>query len=80
MEKILSEESALKLDAYFRAANYLSVGQLYLLDNPLLKRPLEKKDIKEVLLILIFLNQRLFWMRMENQLKSSRMKEMLLQE
>lgn len=47
MEKILSEESALKLDAYFRAANYLSVGQLYLLGNPLLKRPLEKKDIKK---------------------------------
>ncbi|MBR6690956.1 MAG: phosphoketolase family protein [Bacilli bacterium] len=37
---------ALKLDAYFRATNYLSVGQLYLLDNPLLRRPLEKSDIK----------------------------------
>ncbi|MEG2351599.1 MAG: phosphoketolase family protein [Bacilli bacterium] len=36
-----------KLDAYFRAANYLSVGQLYLLDNPLLDRPLEKKDLKK---------------------------------
>lgn len=47
MSKILSEELALKLDAYFRAANYLSVGQLYLLDNPLLKRPLEKSDIKK---------------------------------
>ena len=35
-----------KIDAYFRAANYLSVGQLYLLDNPLLKRPLSIKDIK----------------------------------
>ncbi len=35
-----------KIDAYFRAANYLSVGQLYLLDNPLLKRPLTIKDIK----------------------------------
>ena len=35
-----------KNDAYFRAANYLSVGQLYLLDNPLLKRPLSIKDIK----------------------------------
>ena len=46
MEKVLTEEMALKLDAYFRATNYLSVGQLYLLDNPLLKRPLEKSDIK----------------------------------
>ena len=46
MEKVLTEEMALKLDAYFRASNYLSVGQLYLLDNPLLKRPLEKSDIK----------------------------------
>ena len=35
------------LDGYFRAANYLSVGQLYLLDNPLLKRPLVKGDIKK---------------------------------
>ena len=35
-----------KIDAYFRAANYLSVGQLYLLDNPLLKRKLSMKDIK----------------------------------
>ena len=46
MKNVLTEEMALKLDAYFRATNYLSVGQLYLLDNPLLKRPLEKKDIK----------------------------------
>ena len=30
-----------KLDAYWRAANYLSVGQIYLLDNPLLTEPLE---------------------------------------
>lgn len=35
-----------KIDAYWRAANYLSVGQLYLLDNPLLKRKLTLKDIK----------------------------------
>lgn len=39
-----------KIDAYFRAANYLSVGQIYLMDNPLLKRPLELKDIKPRLL------------------------------
>ena len=36
-----------KLDAYFRAANYLSACQLYLLDNPLLKRDLRKEDIKK---------------------------------
>ena len=47
MEKVLSKEMALKLDAYFRASNYLSVGQLYLLDNPLLRKPLERKDIKK---------------------------------
>ena len=35
-----------KIDAYWRAANYLSVGQLYLLDNPLLKRKLTLKDVK----------------------------------
>ncbi len=45
MNKIKKEE-ILKLDKYFRLANYLSVGQLYLLDNPLLKRKLEIKDIK----------------------------------
>ena len=45
MERVLTEEMALKLDAYFRATNYLSVGQLYLLDNPLLRRPLLKSDI-----------------------------------
>ena len=35
-----------KIDAYFRAANYLSAGQLYLLDNPLLKKKLSLKDVK----------------------------------
>ncbi len=39
-----------KMDAYWRAANYLSVGQIYLFDNPLLKRPLEPTDIKHMLL------------------------------
>ena len=47
MENVLNREEAYKLDAYFRASDYLSVGQLYLLNNPLLKRPLEKKDIKK---------------------------------
>jgi xylulose-5-phosphate/fructose-6-phosphate phosphoketolase len=35
-----------RMDAYWRAANYVSVGQLYLYDNPLLKRPLELSDVK----------------------------------
>jgi phosphoketolase len=34
------------IDAYWRAANYLSVGQIYLVDNPLLKTPLQKEHIK----------------------------------
>jgi xylulose-5-phosphate/fructose-6-phosphate phosphoketolase len=38
------------MDGYFRAANYLSVGQIYLLDNPLLKRPLKLEDVKPRLL------------------------------
>ena len=38
------------LDAYWRAANYLSVGQIFLWDNPLLKRPLEMADVKPLLL------------------------------
>ena len=46
MERVLTEEMAMKLDAYFRATNYLSAGQLYLLNNPLLKKPLEMSDIK----------------------------------
>ena len=39
-----------KIDAYWRAANYLSVGQIYLYDNPLLKRSLETTDVKHMLL------------------------------
>lgn len=39
-----------KMDAYWRAANYLSVGQIYLLDNPLLKQPLQLTHIKPRLL------------------------------
>ncbi|GET15450.1 phosphoketolase [Ligilactobacillus agilis] len=41
-----SKEYLNKLDAYWRAANYISVGQLYLKDNPLLRRPLKASDIK----------------------------------
>jgi xylulose-5-phosphate/fructose-6-phosphate phosphoketolase len=39
-----------KMDAWWRAANYLSVGQIYLYDNPLLRRPLKKEHIKPRLL------------------------------
>jgi xylulose-5-phosphate/fructose-6-phosphate phosphoketolase len=39
-----------KIDAYWRAANYLSVGQIFLFDNPLLKRPLAPTDVKRMLL------------------------------
>ncbi len=47
-----AQESELlqRMDAYWRAANYLSVGQIYLADNPLLKRPLVLSDIKRMLL------------------------------
>ncbi|MGA9031717.1 MAG: phosphoketolase family protein, partial [Sulfuricaulis sp.] len=48
--KSLSPELLLKMDAYWRAANYLSVGQIYLYDNPLLKRPLTLADVKHMLL------------------------------
>ena len=43
----LSQEMLDKIDAYWRAANYLSAGQLYLLDNPLLKEPLTMDHIKK---------------------------------
>lgn len=45
----MKKEELLLLDKYFRASNYLSVGQLYLLDNPLLKRKLTLDDIKKKL-------------------------------
>ena len=50
MANLLSEKELALIDAYWRAANYLSVGQIYLFDNPLLKRPLKKEDIKPRLL------------------------------
>ena len=46
----LNSESLHRLDAYWRAANYLSVGQIYLYDNPLLRRPLTLEHIKPRLL------------------------------
>ncbi|MBI5467832.1 MAG: phosphoketolase family protein [Deltaproteobacteria bacterium] len=50
MDKPLSQEELLRINAYWRAANYLSVGQIYLLDNPLLKEPLKLEHIKPRLL------------------------------
>ena len=46
----LSKELLLRMNAYWRAANYLSVGQIYLHDNPLLKEPLSIEHIKHMLL------------------------------
>jgi len=46
----LSPELLGKIDAYWRAANYLSVGQLYLRENPLLREPLELSHVKSMLL------------------------------
>jgi xylulose-5-phosphate/fructose-6-phosphate phosphoketolase len=46
----LSADELRKMDAYWRASNYLSVGQIYLLDNPLLKEPLKREHIKPRLL------------------------------
>jgi xylulose-5-phosphate/fructose-6-phosphate phosphoketolase len=46
----LDADLAAKMDAYWRAANYLSVGQIYLCDNPLLKEPLTLAHVKHMLL------------------------------
>src|SRR5712672_1617372 len=46
----LDGEEMRRLDAYWRAANYLSVGQIYLMDNPLLREPLRAEHIKPRLL------------------------------
>lgn len=43
----LSQEMLKKMDAYWRATNYLSAGQLYLLDNPMLEEPLKPEHIKK---------------------------------
>jgi xylulose-5-phosphate/fructose-6-phosphate phosphoketolase len=47
---VLSKQEMEELDAYWRAANYLSVGQIYLYDNPLLRKPLSPEHIKPRLL------------------------------
>jgi xylulose-5-phosphate/fructose-6-phosphate phosphoketolase len=48
--QVLSPDELKKIDAYWRAANYLSVGQIYLMDNPLLTEPLILKHVKPRLL------------------------------
>ena len=50
MTNPLSADELKHVDAYWRAANYLSIGQIYLYDNPLLKEPLRKEHIKPRLL------------------------------
>ena len=45
----LSEQELRQLHAYWRAANYLTACQLYLMDNPLLERPLVKNDLKQTI-------------------------------
>src|SRR5258706_2167874 len=50
MPNPLSQEECRKMTAYWRAANYLSVGQIYLYDNPLLTEPLKLEHVKPRLL------------------------------
>jgi len=50
MKDTLTREELRKMNAYWRAANYLSVGQIYLYDNPLLKKPLKIGHVKPMLL------------------------------
>src|SRR5258708_3735682 len=50
MDNTLSADLLGRIDAYWRAANYLSVGQIYLFDNPLLNEPLRREHIKPRLL------------------------------
>ena len=50
IDKPLSSDMLQKINAYWRAANYLSVGQIYLFDNPMLKEPLKLEHVKPRLL------------------------------
>ena len=49
-KQALTTEELRLIDAYWRASNYLAVGQIYLYDNPLLKKPLSREHIKPRLL------------------------------
>ena len=42
----MTDDDRRQLDAYWRAANYLSVGQIYLLDNPLQREPLRPEHVR----------------------------------
>ena len=46
MSTTLNGRLLAQMDAYWRASNYLSVGQIYLQDNPLLKAPLKREHVK----------------------------------
>ena len=46
MTQFDTPEYLAKVDAWWRAANYISVAQMYLKDNPLLRRPIQKEDVK----------------------------------
>ena len=48
----LSKHEVHQIDAYWRAANYLTVGQIYLLDNPLLREPLRIEHVKTRLIFI----------------------------
>ena len=50
MNRPLSPTALSKIDGYWRASNYLSIGQIYLLDNPLLREPLRREHVKPRLL------------------------------
>ena len=50
MANPLSADEQARIDAYWRAANFLSVGQIYLFDNPLLREPLKSEHVKPRLL------------------------------
>ena len=49
-KSLLSKPELQRLDALWRASNYVSLGQIYLLDNPLLRKPLEREHVKPRLL------------------------------
>ncbi|HTQ09445.1 MAG TPA: hypothetical protein VMI31_05180, partial [Fimbriimonadaceae bacterium] len=49
-ESHVDDATIAKMNAYWRAANYLAVGQIYLRDNPLMKEPLRLEHIKQMLL------------------------------
>ena len=46
----MNQQGSQKIDAYRRASSYPAVGQLYLPDNPLLRRPLKREDVKRKLI------------------------------